>query len=391
MVRHAVRTLLTTVATLWAIATGTFLLMENAPGGPASGDRRLEPLVEAGNLAHLGLADLVRAPCAGVVESVAAEGARLASGDEAARIQGPGTCRATLPRPGTAFLVLVRPGDEVRAGEVLLASRPSAFVRYWRSMVAIATLDLGVTYGSRGERTVREVLARSLPVSATVGLLALMVAALLGIPAGLLAAAREGSWTDRLLTAVSTAQVSVPVIVLGPFLLYLFAVRMPVFAPGGLERPSDLVLPSLALGLIVAGVMQRMTRAGAADFLRGATAFHLRARGIGPWRLAGVHALRHAAIPMLGYLPPLVAGLLSGSLVVERVFNLPGVSRHLVGAALNRDYPLVMGVVLTYSVILVTLTSLTTLLHPVLDPRLRARRLLGEQAASAARHGEWWP
>lgn len=391
MFRQAARTLLSMVLTLWAIATGTFFLMERAPGGPASGERRLDPLVEAGNLANLGLADLVRAPCDGVVETVAGVGARLSSGGEATRIRGPAACPAEAPRGGEVSLVLVRPGEEVRAGEVLLVVRPSLWVRYGRAMASVATLELGVTYGSRGERTVRETLARSLPVSATLGLLALLVAGVLGIPAGLFAAAREGTWADRLLTAVSTAQVSVPAIVLGPFLLYLFAVRVPVFAPGGLERPSDLVLPAATLGLIVAGVMQRMTRAGAAGFLHGATALHLHARGLSPWRLAGVHALRHAAIPMLGYLPPVVAGLLSGSLVVERVFNLPGVSRHLIGAALNRDYPLVMGVVLLYSALLVALTSLAALLHPVLDPRLRAGRFGEGVRPPEARPGAWWP
>lgn len=379
------------VLTLWAIATGTFFLMEWAPGGPGSGERRLDPLIEAANLANLGLVDLARSPCDGMVEAIAGEGARLSSGGEAARIRGPAECRVVVARAGEVSLVLASPGAEVRADEVLLAVRPSSWVRYGRAMAAIARLDLGVTYGSRGERTVRETLARAVPVSATLGAMALLVAALLGVPAGLLAAAREGTWTDRLLTAVSTAQVSFPAIVLGPFLLYLFAVRVPVFAPGGLERPSDLVLPAATLGVIVAGVMQRMTRASAAEFLHGKTALHLRARGLSPWRLAGVHALRHAAIPMLGYLPPVVAGLLSGSLVVERVFNLPGVSRHLVGAALNRDYPLVMGVVLLYSALLVFLTSLAALLHPVLDPRLRAGRPGEGIRPPQARPGEWWP
>lgn len=393
MVLRATRQWLTMVLTLWAIATGTFFLMEHAPGGPGSAERRLDPLVEASNLAHLGLADLVRAPCDGVLEAGVGEGESLPTGGEVARIRGERACIATAQRSGVVSLTLVRSGEAVRSGEVLAVIRPSLWVRYVRAMVSIVTLDLGVTYSSQGERTVRETLARSLPVSAAVGALALLIAAALGIPAGLLAAARQGTWLDRLLVTLATAQVSVPAIVLGPFLLYLFAVRFPICSPGGLERGSDLILPAATLGLIVAGVMQRMTRAGASGFLRGATAFHLRARGLSTWRLLGIHALRHAAIPMLGYVPPVVAGLLSGSLIVERVFQLPGLSRHLVGAALNRDYPLVMGVVLLYSAILVILTNVASWLQPVLDPRLRAARWdsRAEVAPGGGRPGDWWP
>ena len=375
MIRAILKQVFFALLTLWAIATGTFFLMEFAPGGPASAERRLDPVVEAANLASLGLADLVRSACAGRIRSLPPEGQSVAATEQAGRVEGDPGCAIQPGHDGEVFSLLVQPGDQVAAGQALFTVRPSAWVRYLRMLASIATLDLGVTYTSRGDRTVREVLAQGLPVSATLGLLALGIALLIGWPAGLVAAARPGSFADRALSVLATAQVSIPSLVLAPLLLYVFSIRFPVFSAGGLEGPSDLVLPAATLGLILAGLIQRMTRAGAASFLASPTAMVLRARGLSEVRLLGVHALRHAAIPMLGYLPPVVAGLLTGSLVVERVFNLPGISRHLVAAALNRDHPVVLGVVLAYSVLLVGLNMLASVLHPVLDPRVRDRDL----------------
>lgn len=372
MLKRAVTTLLSMVFTLWAIATGSFLLMEHAPGGPASAERRLEPSVEAASLASMGLVSLVRSTCVGVLDWAAVKDSHLEEGGIVARIKGNPGCDLVSEEAGTVYMNLVDPGQASRPGQHVLAIRPPILNRYLGTLESIARLDLGVTYTSRGERTVKENLEQTLPVSAAIGVLALAMALLLGVPAGVVSAARKGTWIDRTLSALATAGVSAPAIVLGPCLLYLFAIKMPLFSPGGLDTPFDLVLPAATLGVILAGVFQRMTSAGATGFIRGTTAMYLRARGLSETRIAGVHALRHAGISMLGFLPPAIAGLLTGSLVVERIFNIPGVSRYLVGAALNRDLPMVLGVVLVYSVTLVLLTTLAEILYPILDPRMRA-------------------
>jgi oligopeptide transport system permease protein len=371
MARRWIRAVASGLVTLWAVATGTFLLLENAPGGPASADRRLEPSVEAASLARLGLVEVLAAPCDGTLLAIDAPGTRPVDGATAARIDNPGGGCALFARAGEILLALSRPGDPVTAGQSLLAVRPPLWLRYARTMASLAALDLGVTFTSQGQRTVRENLADGLPVSATVGALALLLALLLGLPGGLAAAARPGSALDGVLSVLATAAISVPAIVLAPLLLYAFALRLPLLPPGGLDGPSGLILPSLTLGLILAGVVQRMTRAGAADFLAGPVARHLAARGLSPARIVLVHGLRHAAVPMLGYLPPAIASLLTGSVVVETVFNLPGIGRYLVGAALNRDHPMVLGVVLVYSALLVVLNTASEALLPVVDPRLR--------------------
>lgn len=360
--------------TLWAIATGTFLLMEHAPGGPASGERRLEPSIEAASLAGMGLVELVQSECVGQIEWAAMEGSLLEEGGVAGKIKGHPGCELRSPTSGDVYLTVASSGETTGPGQTVLAVRPSLQRRYFSMLQSLAHLELGVTYTSRGERSVRENLAQTLPVSAVMGGLALALAILFGIPCGLVSASRRGSWADRVLTALATAGVSAPAIVIGPCLLYLFAIRLPIFSPGGLESPADLVLPSTTLAIILASVFQRMTRAGATGFIHGPSAMHLRARGLSERRIAGVHGLRHASIAMLGFLPPAIAGILTGSLVVERVFNVPGVSRYLIGAALNRDHPMVLGVVLVYSITLVLLTTLSELLYPLADPRVRTPR-----------------
>lgn len=354
MIRRILKSATAVIITLWAIATGTFLLMETAPGGPESSQKRLDPIVSAHNLAALGLVDLVHSPCDGV----AGIGAEIACGD---RIERP---------PESPFSVLVEKGQQVVKGQIVATTRPPLMVRYLKTMGRIAVFDLGITYSSGGERTVRENLADGLPVSAAVGGLALLFAIALGIPAGLIAASRRETVTDSVFQVLSTAAISLPAVVGAPLWLYLFSIKLGIFAPGGLERPVDLVLPALTLGISLSAVFQRMTRAGSVGFLNSPEAFNLTARGISTGRIVGIHALRHAAIAMLGWLPPAIAGLLTGSLVVETVFHLPGMARHLIGAALTRDYPMVMGVVLVYSLILVVATSLADAIHPVIDPRL---------------------
>ncbi len=379
MLIRASKAIASALLTLWAIATGTFLLIEHAPGGPASAERRLEPEVEAANLARMGLVDLLLAPCAGVLRDVPSTGTEIDAGAPAGHIDGAtGGCPLVAGQGGDVQIVLAHDGQTVGAGQMVAAVQRPGIRRYLSTMASIATLDLGVTFTSRGERTVRENLAQGLPISAAVGAAALLIALLLGIPLGLIGAARAGAWPDRMLAVLATAGVSVPAIVLGPLLLYLFALRIPIFPVSGFGSTASLFLPAATLGLILASILQRMTRAGAVDFLQGPVAVSLASRGLRGRRILLVHALRHAAIPMLGYLPPAVAALLTGSIVVETVFNLPGVSHYLVGAAINRDHPMVMGVVLAYSALLVVLNTLAEVLMPIVDPRVVAEERVPE-------------
>lgn len=231
--------------------------------------------------------------------------------------------------------------------------------------------DLGPSSQYPG-MTVNEIIAESLPPSLALGGLALVVALVLGIAGGVAAGRRPGSPADRVVAALSVLGVSVPNFVLGAALLAVFALWLRILPVGLLDRPTSLVLPALTLGLPFAAVIARLTRAGlretlAEDWIRTA-----RAKGLTERRVVWVHGLRPALLPVVSFLGPAAAGVLTGSVVVERIFALPGLGTHFVNSALNRDYALVMGTVLLYSALLVTMNLLSDVLLTVLDPRIRS-------------------
>jgi oligopeptide transport system permease protein len=221
--------------------------------------------------------------------------------------------------------------------------------------------------------TVNDVLTESLPPSLALGGLALAVALAVGLAAGALAGARPGGSADRIVSALALLGLSLPNFVIGAALLAVFALRFPVLPAGLLGGPASLVLPALTLGLPMAAVIARLARAGLVetmgeDYIRTA-----RSKGLPERRVVLVHGLRTAVLPVVSFLGPAAAGVLTGSVVVERIFALPGLGTHFVNSALNRDYSLVLGTVLLYSVLLVVLNFISDLLLVALDPRVRVR------------------
>jgi oligopeptide transport system permease protein len=221
--------------------------------------------------------------------------------------------------------------------------------------------------------TVTDLIARGLPVSLTLGALALILALLLGLLAGMVAAARPGSRTDRSLMLFATLLTALPSFVVGPLLvllLGLWAGWLPVSGWGDGDVPH-LVLPVVALALPTAGAIAKLARAGLAQVLAQDHVRMARARGLGWRRIVLVHALRPALVPVASYLGPASAGLLTGAVVIETVFALPGLGRYFVQGALNRDYPLVMGVVTLYAGLIILFNLLADLAYGWLDPRTR--------------------
>lgn len=219
--------------------------------------------------------------------------------------------------------------------------------------------------------TVNEILAETLPPSLILGALALVLAVAIGVGAGVVSGLRKGSCLDRLLTAVILVGVSVPNFVIGALLLAVFALSLGWFPAGGLSGPGSLLLPAITLALPIAAVIARLTRTGlsetlAADYIRTA-----RAKGLKEFRIVTVHGLRAALLPVVSFLGPASAAVLTGSVVIERIFALPGLGTHFVNGALNRDYSLILGVVLLYSALLVAANLVSDLLLSALDPRIR--------------------
>ena len=219
--------------------------------------------------------------------------------------------------------------------------------------------------------SVNDLVAQGLPVSLTLGGLAFLLALTLGLAIGLTAAAHAEARTDRALMLAMTLLTALPTFVTGPLLVLVFALGLGWLPVSGLETPYHLILPVIALALPVAGAIAKLSRAGLAEALRQDHIRTARARGLSPFRILVVHALRPALVPVASYAGPAAAGLLTGAVVIETVFALPGLGRYFVQGALNRDYPLVLAVVTLYAALIILFNLLADLLYGWLDPRAR--------------------
>jgi len=244
--------------------------------------------------------------------------------------------------------------------------------QYGRYLGGAIRGDLGPSYRFKDFR-VTELIAAGLPLSLTIGFAATLLALLLGVPLGIFAAWRARSWPARALMNLSLLGVVLPGFVVGPVLALVFGIYWPLFRVAGYE-PGDasfLVLPVVTLALPVIAYLAQLTRSSMQEVLQSNFMRTARAKGLDTRTLLFRHALRPALIPVVSYLGPAVAFIITGSLVVETVFGLPGSGRYLVQGALNRDYTLVMGMILVYGVFTLLCNLLADLLYGWLDPRVR--------------------
>jgi oligopeptide transport system permease protein len=243
------------------------------------------------------------------------------------------------------------------------------FLRY---LANLARGDLG--YSMRySSRTVNEIIADKLPVSLHLGGLALAVALALGLSAGILAAVFKNTALDYSASALAMIGICVPTFVLGPVAVLLFAIHLRWFNASGWYEPLDWVLPSLVLGMVYAAYIARLTRGGMLEVLSQDYIRTARAKGASGPRVILRHALHGGLIPVISYLGPAIAGILTGSFVIETIFQIPGLGRAFVESALNRDQTLVLGTVILYAVLLITLNLLVDILQTWLNPRSRSR------------------
>ncbi|WP_132255547.1 ABC transporter permease [Methylobacterium segetis] len=247
-------------------------------------------------------------------------------------------------------------------------------VQYLRDLAALAQGDLGPSFSFR-DLGVADLFARGLPVSMTLGSLALLLALGAGIGLGSLAALSRGGTADRLVGLLAAASLSLPSFVVAPLLQIVFGLGLRWLPLGGWEggAPAHLVLPVITLALPQVGVIARLTRTSLAESLSAPHVRTARAMGLGPVRVLA-QALRGALLPVVAILGPLAAALLTGSVVVETIFGLPGIGRYFVDGALNRDYTLVMGTVVLVAVLVILFNLAADLVSAILDPRLRLGR-----------------
>lgn len=232
--------------------------------------------------------------------------------------------------------------------------------------------DLGPSFKYMGW-DVSELIAKAFPVSAQLGILSLCIALLMGLPAGIIAALRKNSSYDYFLMISAMLGICLPTFVLGPLLILIFSSWLGWLPPLGWYSFSDMILPSLTLGLFYAAYIARLTRAGMLETLNQDYIRTARAKGASPIRVVLCHALKGGLLPVVTFLGPAFAGLISGSFIIESIFFIPGLGRFFVTAAFNRDYTMVLGTVLFYACLIIILNLVVDIIQASLDPKSRGR------------------
>ncbi|MGH8169291.1 MAG: ABC transporter permease [Steroidobacteraceae bacterium] len=245
-------------------------------------------------------------------------------------------------------------------------------VQYLHYLNGLVHGNLGLSYKLRDE-SVSGLIAQGLPVSLTVGIAALVLATLCGVPLGIWAALRRGGAVDYAVTALATLAIALPTFVTGPLLALVFGLALRWLPVAGWQQGDAvyLVLPAITLALPVGAAIARLMRGSLLETLSASFVRTARARGLGPWRVLLRHALRPALLPVVSYLGPAATYVFTGSLVVETVFALPGTGRYMVLGALDRDYTLVMGMIILYGALTLFLNLAADLAYGWLDPRVR--------------------
>jgi len=245
------------------------------------------------------------------------------------------------------------------------------FEQYLRYLAAVVQGDFGPSFIMR-DFSVAELFANGLPVSIRIGGLALGFAIIVGGTLGSIAAFRQNSMIDYMVSGLGTFGLTIPTFVIAPVLQIVFGLTLALLPVAGWAggTPRNLILPVITLALPQIAIIARMTRAAMIENLRSNHIRTLRSLGLPRWVIVR-HALRGAALPVVSYLGPAAAALLTGSVVVETIFALPGVGRYFVEAALNRDYTLVMGTVVVVAVFVLIFNLIVDILYAVIDPRVR--------------------
>ena len=242
--------------------------------------------------------------------------------------------------------------------------------QYLDYLGSLARGDFGPSF-KYPNRTVNEILADKLPVSAELGALSLAVALVVGIGLGTLAAVRRNTWIDYVASGFGMTGISIPTFVVGPLLVLALAIHAGWFNASGWDSPADRVLPCLVLGLAYAAPISRLTRGGLLEVLHQDFIRTARAKGASEFRVVTRHALRGGLLPVVSWLGPAIANILTGSFVIEMIFQIPGVGREFVTSAFNRDYTLILGTVILYAMLLMALNFLSDVAAAWMNPKVR--------------------
>ncbi|MCL2053096.1 MAG: ABC transporter permease [Oscillospiraceae bacterium] len=244
------------------------------------------------------------------------------------------------------------------------------YVQYGNYIKNMLKGDLGMSYKRTGY-SVSEIIGEKFPVSARLGGTAITLSILIAVPLGVLAARRRNTWVDRLIMAFCTLGISFPSFVLSTILLYLFGIYFKLLPTIGLSTPLHYVMPVIALSLSPTAYITRLTRSNmldvnGMDYLKTA-----RAKGLSEMVVLFKHALRNAILPVVTYLGPLIASILTGGFVVERIFSIPGLGTYFIDSINGRDYPMIMGTTIFFAGLIILSNLVVDILYKVIDPRIK--------------------
>jgi oligopeptide transport system permease protein len=243
---------------------------------------------------------------------------------------------------------------------------PEQFARYLGNLLR-GDLGLSTKYP---QRSVNEIIADGFPVTLSLAAVALVWALLVGITAGVIGAVRQNTVWDHAAMTAALVGISIPSFVLGPMLVLLVSLRWHLLPPAGWGDWRHVILPGLTLGTIYAASIARLTRGGMLEVVRSDFVRTARAKGLSERLVIWRHMLRGGLLPVVSYLGPAIANMLTGSVVVEKIFNVPGIGPYFVDAAFNRDYFLVLGIVILYAGFLLVMNLLVDVVYGLLDPRI---------------------
>lgn len=280
----------------------------------------------------------------------------------------------------TFFLVRLAPGDPFSAER----SMPShvkerlmqhyglhepVWVQYGNYLSSLLQGDLGPSYTQ--SRSVNQILAQTFPVSLELGAWALLTALCIGLPVGIMAGVYRNTRLDYVPMSFAMIGICLPTFVLGPLLALVFGVWLNVVNVSGWFSPLDRILPAVTIGLVYAAVIARISRGGMLEMLSRDFVRTAKAKGLPSHTIIFKHTLKGGLLPVVSYMGPALAGIISGSFVVETIFQIPGLGREFVNSAFNRDYTLVLGTVIVYAVLITLANLLVDIVQVVLNPRLR--------------------
>ncbi|SDZ89217.1 oligopeptide transport system permease protein [Oribacterium sp. KHPX15] len=232
--------------------------------------------------------------------------------------------------------------------------------------------DFGLSLKKRG-RTVAEIISTKFPVSARLGACALIVAVCIGVPLGSVAAFNRGKLVDNILVVLSTAGIAIPSFLSSTLLMYVFTTKLKLLPSLGLTTPESYIMPVTALALYPTFYIARLMRSSMLDVIGQDYMKTARAKGVSTLLIIFKHALRNAILPVVTYLGPLLASLMTGSFIIEKIFNIPGLGSEFVGAITSRDYPMIMGTTIFLAVFVICMNVIVDILYAVIDPRIKLK------------------